>query len=71
MHSKLTDAKQRENIFDNCMYIASQKRPTLVCYNFDIREHIFIFFGRNVIDKVSNQKALYYTTSNNMCFSTT
>jgi len=30
-----------------------------------------IFFGRNVTDKVSNQKTLYYTTSNNSCFCTT
>jgi len=29
------------------------------------------FFGRNVTDKVSNQKTLYYATSNNLCFCTT
>ena len=29
------------------------------------------FFGRNVIDKVSNQKTLYYATSINVCFCTT
>jgi len=40
----------------------------LVCCNFDIRELILIFFGRNVTDKVSNQKTLYYATSNNLCF---
>jgi len=33
--------------------------------NFDI------FFGRNVTDKVGNQKALYYATSNNLYFCTT
>jgi len=33
--------------------------PPSVCYNFDIRERILIFFGRNVTDKVSNQKTLY------------
>jgi len=32
--------------------------------NFDI-------FGRNVADKVGNQKTLYYATSNNLCFCTT
>jgi len=42
----------------------------LVCYNFDTCEHILIFFGRNVTHKVSNQKTLYYATSNNMCFCT-
>jgi len=30
-----------------------------------------IFFGRNVTDKVGNQKTLYYATSSNFCFSTT
>jgi len=29
------------------------------------------FFGRNVTDKVSNQKMLYCATSNNVCFCTT
>jgi len=29
------------------------------------------FFGRNVTDKVNNQKTLYYTTPNNLCFFTT
>ena len=31
----------------------------------------FSFFGRNVTDKVSNQKTLYYATSSNLCFCTT
>jgi len=35
------------------------------------RERILISFGRNVTDKVSNQKKLYYATSNNLCFCTT
>jgi len=35
------------------------------------RERIFIFFGTNVADKVSNQKTIYYATSNNLCFCTT
>jgi len=30
-----------------------------------------IFFGRNVTDKVGNQKMLYYATSNTLCLSTT
>jgi len=30
-----------------------------------------IFFGRNVTDRVSNQKAYYCATSNNLCFCTT
>jgi len=28
----------------------------------------FDIFGRNVTDKVGNQKMLYYATSNNLCF---
>jgi len=43
----------------------------LACYNFDAHEWILIFFGRNVTDKVGNQKTLYYATSNNLCFCTT
>ena len=27
----------------------------MACYNFDTYEHILIFFGRNVADKVGNQ----------------
>jgi len=50
----------------------SQKNvPPLVCYNFDTRERILVFFGRNVTDKVSNEKTLYYAISNNVCFCTT
>jgi len=30
----------------------------MACYNFDTHEQILIFFGRNVIDRVSNQKML-------------
>jgi len=45
--------------------------PPLACYNFDAHEWILIFFGRNVIDKVGNQKTLYCSHSSNMCFCTT
>jgi len=31
----------------------------------------FDIFGRNFTDEVGNQKALYYATSNNLCFCTT
>jgi len=48
-----------------------RKRPTFACYNFDAHEWILIFFGRNVTDKVCNQKTLYCATSNNLCFCTT
>jgi len=50
----------------------SQKNvPPLACYNFDTHKWILIFFGRNVTDKVGNQKTLYYATSSNLCFCTT
>ena len=44
--------------------------PPLACYNFDRHERIWISFGRNVTSTVSNQKILYYATSNNLCFCT-
>ena len=37
--------------------------PPLACYNFDAHKWILIFFGKNVTDKVGNQKMLYYATS--------
>jgi len=49
----------------------SKNVPPLACYNFDTHEWILILFGRNVTDKVGNQKTLYYTTLNNLCFCTT
>jgi len=50
----------------------SQKNvPPLACYNFDAHGWILIFCGRNVTNKVGNQKMLYYATSNNLCFCTT
>ena len=54
------------------IYTVCQKNvQPLACYNFDAHEWILIFFGRNVTDKVGNQKTLYYATSNNLCFCTT
>ena len=54
------------------IYTVSQKNvPPLACYNFDKHEWILICFGRNVTNKVGNQKMLYYATSNNLCFCTT
>jgi len=44
--------------------------PPLACYNFDAHEWILIFFGRNVTNKVGNQKTLYYAGSNSLCFCT-
>jgi len=44
--------------------------PPLVCYNFDTRERTLIFFGRNVTDKVSNQKR-FTVPPQIMCFCTT
>ena len=31
-------------------------------------ERILMFLGRNATSRVSNQKTLYYATSNNSCF---
>jgi len=52
-------------------YTVSKNVPLLACYNFDAHEWTLIFFGRNVTDKVGNQKTLYYATPKNLCFSTT
>jgi len=53
-------------------YTVSQKNvPPLACYNFDTHEWILIFFGRNVTNKVGNEKTLYYATSSNLCFCST
>jgi len=49
----------------------SKNVPPLACYNFNSHEWILIFFGRNVTNKVGNQKTFYYATSNNLCFCTT
>jgi len=54
-----------------CTPCLKKNVPPLACYNFDTHEWILIFFGRNVTDKVGNQKTLYYATSNNLCFCTT
>jgi len=45
--------------------------PHFAYYNFDTHEWILIFFGRNVADKVGNQKTLYCATSSNLCFCNT
>jgi len=52
------------------LHRVSKNVPPLPCYNFDAHEWILIFFGRNVTDKVGNQKTLYYSTSSNLCFCT-
>jgi len=43
-------------------YAVSKNVPPSSCYNFDTREWILIFFGRNVNDKVSSEKMLYYAS---------
>jgi len=40
------------------VHCVSKNVPPLLCYNFDIREHILTFFGRNVTHRVSNQNTL-------------
>ena len=57
--------------FNIVLYRVSKNVLPLACYNFDTCEQILIFFRRNITDKVSNQKMLYYATSNNFCFCTT
>jgi len=66
-------AKQSENNNFYFLHCVAKNVPPLVCYrpNFDARERILIFFGRNLTDKVSNQTTFYYVASNNVCFCTT
>jgi len=62
----------RQLLPQNRYYTVSLKNVLpLACYNFDAHEWILILFGRNVTDKVGNQKTLYYATSSNLCFCTT
>jgi len=61
---------QESTVLAYVHYVSKNVAP-LVCYNVEIRERILILFGRNVTDKVSNQKTLYYATPNNLCFCTT
>jgi len=44
-------ARAPENV-----HCVSKNVPALLCCNFDIYEHILIFFARNVTQKVSNEK---------------
>jgi len=46
----------RRKLWTKTSTLCFKNVPPLVCYNFDTRERILIFFGRNVTDKVSNQR---------------
>jgi len=59
------------NNSSDVLHRVSKNVPPLACYNFDALEWILICFGRNVTNKVGNQKTLYYVTSNNLWFCTT
>jgi len=59
------------SIIKRNVHRVSKNVPPLACYNFDTCERILIFFGRNVTNKGSSQKTLYYSTSNNLWFCTT
>ena len=61
----------RQLLPQNRYYTLSLKNVLpLAWYNCDAHEWILIFLGRNVTDKVGNQKTLYHATSNNLCFCT-
>jgi len=45
-------------IFARHLHRVSKKRPTNALLYFDAHKQILTFFGRNVIDKVGNQKVL-------------
>ena len=55
-----------------CIYTVSQKTSHLwLAITLTHMNGFRYFFGRNVTNKVGNQKTLYYATSNNLCFCTT
>jgi len=41
-------------------YTTSKNVTNLSCYNFDANEPVLIIFGRNISEKVSNQKMLIF-----------
>jgi len=47
----------------NIHCVSEKNVTTLSCYNFDKHESILIVFGKNVTEKVSNQKTLYFPIS--------
>jgi len=53
------------------LYTVSQKTSHLWLAITLTHEWILTFFGRNITDKVGNQRTLHYATSNNLCFCTT
>ena len=43
-----------ESRYKSCVHCVSKENvPPLACYNFDNRETILVFFGRNITDKVT------------------
>jgi len=53
-------------------YTVSQKTSHLwLAITLTHMNGFWYFFGRNVTNKVGNQKMLYYATSSNLCFCTT
>jgi len=67
---KQAGERRKLNSFVHVHCVSKKNVPPLACYNFDAHEWIW-YFGRNVTNKVGNQKTLYYATSNNLCFCTT
>jgi len=51
-----------------CIPCLKKNVQPVACYKFGTHERILTCFRRNAANKVRNQKVLYYTTSNNLCF---
>jgi len=60
-----------ERMMMQCMYTVSQKTSHLWLAITLTHLNGFSFLGRNITDKVGNQKTLYNATSSNLCFCTT
>ena len=53
---------------DQTLYTVSKNVPLWFAIILTYANAFWYFFGRNVTDKVSNQKTLYCATPNNLCF---
>jgi len=63
---------KRSFTFARVIYNVSQKTsPNVFSYNSRKHCRIFIIVGRNITEKVRNQKMLYFSISPNYCFCTT
>ena len=71
VHWKSEPPSSHRSLYNNIHLHCVKKHPR--CFSYNSRKHcrMFTIFGRNVTEKVGNQKMLYFPTSHNYCFCTT